>query len=141
MATSYKRRKRFIVLKITHERPTSVTIRKVSDDGIYIAAAVYQHTIALTAESVIEQWPDKPIEHLRDDDFDELLATKPELIILGTGKRNLFPPRELVFALARRGIGLEFMDTAAAARTFNVLSGEGRSVAAVLYFSAQEILS
>jgi uncharacterized protein len=61
------------------------------------------------------------------------METNPELIILGTGPTNVFPPRELVFALARRGIGLECMDTAAAARTFNVLSGEGRSVAAVLY--------
>jgi uncharacterized protein len=39
----------------------------------------------------------------------------------------------LLFAFARRGIGLESMDTAAAARTFNVLSGEARQVAAVLY--------
>jgi uncharacterized protein len=46
---------------------------------------------------------------------------------------NVFPPRELVFALARRGIGLEFMDTPAAARTYNVLASEGRQVAAVLY--------
>jgi uncharacterized protein len=38
-----------------------------------------------------------------------------------------------MFAFARRGIGLEVMDTAAAARTFNVLSTEGRRVAALLY--------
>jgi len=52
--------------------------------------------------------------------------------VVGTGTKNLFPPRDLVFGFARRGVGLEVMDTAAAARTFNVLAGEGRRVAAVL---------
>ena len=46
---------------------------------------------------------------------------------------TIFPPRELTFALARRRVGLEIMDTAAAARTFNVLAGDGRRVTAVLY--------
>ncbi len=53
--------------------------------------------------------------------------------MLGTGNTVVFPPRELVIAMARSGIGLESMDTPAAARTFNVLAGEGRRVAAVLY--------
>ena len=38
-----------------------------------------------------------------------------------------------MFAFARRGVGFEVMDTRAAARTFNVLAGENRRVAAVLY--------
>ena len=57
----------------------------------------------------------------------------PEAVLLGPGSSNVFPPRELMFAFARKGIGLEVMDTAAAARTFNVLANEGRRVAAVLY--------
>jgi uncharacterized protein len=43
------------------------------------------------------------------------------------------PNRDLMFAMARSGVGLEFMDTPAGARTFNVLLGEGRSLAAILY--------
>ena len=53
--------------------------------------------------------------------------------MIGTGWAPARPPRELTFAFARKGIGLEVMDTAAAARTFNVLANEGRRVAAVLY--------
>jgi len=67
------------------------------------------------------------------DDFSRLLNDNPEIIVLGTGKEIQFPPRELVFAMARRGVGFEVMDTRAAARTFNVLAGEDRRVAAVLY--------
>ena len=56
--------------------------------------------------------------------------------VYGAGARQVFPPRELMFAFARRGVGLEVMDTAAAARTFNVLAGEGRKIAAVLYIGS-----
>lgn len=73
------------------------------------------------------------MHELNESDFDELLDANPEVIIVGTGATNIFPPRELVFAMARRGIGLEVMDTTAAARTFNVLVGEDRQVAAVLF--------
>ena len=74
-----------------------------------------------------------PVESLTVDDLAILIETGPELILLGTGNRQLLPNRDLMFAMARRGIGLEVMDTPAAARTFNVLVGEGRSVAAVLF--------
>ena len=120
-------------MKITQELSTTITIRKISNQEVCIGNESYRQTIALTTDTVIEDWPDTPIAELRETDFDVLLEVNPELIILGTGSNNVFPPRELVFALARRGVGLEFMDTAAAARTFNVLSGEGRSVVAVLY--------
>lgn len=108
----------------------------MSDHEIHIGDEVYRHSITLTADSGIGAWGEKPIADLRADDFDALLELKPELIVLGTGSNSIFAPRELVFALARRGIGLEVMATAAAARTFNVLAGEGRSVAAVLYLGA-----
>ncbi len=74
-----------------------------------------------------------PVESLTVDDLALLIETGPELILLGTGNQQLLPDRDLMFAMARRGIGLEVMDTPAAARTFNVLVAEGRSVAAVLF--------
>lgn len=55
-----------------------------------------------------------------------------EFVLLGTGPRNALPPREVRDALQRAGIGLEFMDTPAAARLYNVLTAEGRRVAAAL---------
>ena len=108
-------------------------IRSVSEGRIRIADQTYDSTVALTLDNVIADWPVKPLDELGEDDFSALLGENPEIIVLGTGSRNVFPPRELVFAMARRGIGFEVMDTAAAARTFNVLASEGRSVAAVLY--------
>lgn len=120
-------------LKFTRESPGTITIRSVSDEGIHINDQVWSESVAVTAEEIVEQWPPVAIADLVADDFDVLLEHAPELVIIGTGAQSQFPPRELSFAFARRGVGLEFMDTAAAARTFNVLVGEGRRIAAVLY--------
>jgi len=108
-------------------------IRNVADGEIHIGREVYRHSIALTAEQILDEWNDKPVGELKPDDFMDLTATGAELIVLGTGRENIFAPREVTFALARQGIGLEVMNTRAAARTFNVLASEGRKVAAVLY--------
>jgi uncharacterized protein len=61
-----------------------------------------------------------------------LLPLKPELVVLGTGTRLRHPAPELIRPLIEAGIGLEVMDTAAACRTYLVLSSEGRQVAAAL---------
>ena len=110
-------------------------IRSVSTDGIRIGDEIYERTIALTADVVIDDWEHKDIAALNENDFDALLDHEPEVVVLGTGATNIFPPRELVFAMARRQVGFEVMDTPAAARTFNVLASEGRRVAAVLCLS------
>lgn len=120
-------------MKFTRETSTSLTIRSVSGGKIRVGDTAYDHAIALTADSILGKWSRKAVAELNEDDFAALLEGKPEVIIVGTGTTNIFPPRELVFAMARRGIGLEVMDTAAAARTFNVLVAEDRQVAAVLY--------
>lgn len=120
-------------MKFTRETSAALTIRSVSDGRICIGEKSYDHSIALTASAIIGEWSQTTVHDLNASDFDELLRTEPEIIIVGTGKTNVFPPRELVFAMARRGIGFEVMDTTAAARTFNVLVGEDRQVAAVLF--------
>jgi len=108
-------------------------IRRVTSEAIVIGEQRFTETIALTPEAMLEGFVSAPIAELELPHFELLLATGPELVLLGTGSRNIFPPRELIFAFARRGVGFEVMDTPAAARTFNVLAGEGRRLGAVLY--------
>jgi uncharacterized protein len=111
----------------------TLTIRSITAGVIVVGADTYQSTIALTPDTVHDDWPEKAVSELVESDFSRLLESQPEVLIMGTGSANVFPPRELVFALARKGVGLEVMDTAAAARTFNILASEGRRVVAVLY--------
>ena len=64
------------------------------------------------------------VKRLREQD--------PEVVIIGTGSRHVFPSPELFAPLIRDGIGVEFMSTSAACRTYNILSTEGRKVVALL---------
>ena len=120
-------------MKFTREISSVTTIRRVSGKAIVIGENRYTETIALTPYGLVEDFAPPPLEELGLSHFEMLLEDEPELVILGTGDRTVFPPRELTFAFARRNIGLEVMNTAAAARTFNVLAGEGRRLAAVFY--------
>jgi uncharacterized protein len=122
-------------LKFTREQAAVNTVRKVGQGSITIGGRVFESNIGLTAGSIIENWPPCPIDDLDEQAIQAILETKPELLLLGTGWRARIPPRELVFAMARRGIGIEFMDTPAACRTFNILVGEGREAAAILYMN------
>lgn len=69
---------------------------------------------------------------LDDAALEPLAALSPEFILIGTGAALARPPRELVAALEARGIGVESMDSRAAARAWGVLRSEDRWIAAAL---------
>ena len=60
------------------------------------------------------------------------LASDLSFLILGTGSALRRAPREVRLAFEQAGLGLEAMDTGAAARTYNILLTEGRPIAAAL---------
>ena len=67
-----------------------------------------------------------------------LRALDPEVVVVGTGARHVFPPCGLFAPLIRDGVGVEIMSTSAACSTYNILSGEGRKVVALLLPIAEE---
>ena len=96
-----------------------------TDDGIFPA-------LMMTVDSVAA-WSPPPLDALTPDDLAPLLAAAPEFILLGTGADLSRPPRALIAWLEERGIGIEPMDSRAAARAWGVLRNEGRQIAAALY--------
>jgi uncharacterized protein len=98
----------------------------VVDDGVYLA-------LLLTPLSA-SQWAAPALPDLALGDLEPLLALspEPEFLLLGTGPRLTHPPRTLREALEALGIGLEVMDSRAAARTWGLLRGEERWIAAAL---------
>lgn len=89
-----------------------------------------QASFILSPQQLIEGWPVVQATELNAGDMASLIALQPEVVILGTGDNQIFPPAEALAACLSRGIGIECMSNAAAARTFNVLAGEGRNVVA-----------
>jgi len=119
-------------LQFTRDPVSAVTIRHVDRGRIHIGNEDFDHSIAVTSETVLRDWPEIGVDNLNIDDLQDILSLNPDVLILGTGWQPVFPHRDLTFAMARRGIGFEVMDTPAACRTFNVLIAEGRKPAAVL---------
>lgn len=60
------------------------------------------------------------------------LDRPPEFLLIGTGAGLVQPPRALVRAIEARDIGVEVMDSRAAARAWGVLRAEDRWIAAAL---------
>lgn len=88
----------------------------------------------LILEDAARDWGAVRLADLTPDDFAEVLAARDavEFVLLGTGLTQGLPPRPVRDALKAAGVGLEFMSTEAAARTYNIVASEGRRVAAAL---------
>lgn len=80
-------------------------------------------------------WTDAPvIDALTEQALGDLLEGErtPEFLLLGTGARLRQPPRAFVRALESRGVGVEAMDSRAAARAWGVLRAEERWIVGAL---------
>ena len=78
-------------------------------------------------------WTPPALTELTIADLQPLIEARPEFILLGTGATLVRPPAALVRALDAVDLGIEPMDSRAAARAWGVLRGEGRVIAAALY--------
>ena len=92
------------------------------------------HTAVLLTPERALPWSPPALDALTAADIESLLALDPppEFLILGTGLATAFPPRAFLATLEAKGIGVEAMDSRAAARTYGLLRGEGRWIAAAL---------
>ena len=112
------------------------TITGYGDGYIEINKIPYSHAVLLSSDGEILEWGVKSFEDLNPADFTQMASLKPELIIIGTGKRQRFPKPELLKALIEAKVGFEVMDSQAACRTYNILVGEGRQVLLALVVEA-----
>lgn len=87
-------------------------------------------SFVIAPDRLIEDWPVPWATALDVAAIDVLLALAPEVVLLGTGATQEFPHPSVMAACLQRGIGIECMANAAAARTFNILASEGRKVVA-----------
>jgi uncharacterized protein len=107
-------------------------IRTYEPGRIVVNQDSFVRSLIVLPGRLISDWPPQTFEDLAPPHLEDLVPLQPELVILGTGKRQRFPRAELLAPLVQAGIGWEVMDTGAACRTYNILMGEGRNVAAAL---------
>ncbi len=99
---------------------------------IVVSGCDYATGLIVSPRQIVEGWGPAEPAYLTAQHIAALLDLDPQVIVIGTGVRQVFPHPTLYTHAHRRGIGVEVMDTGAACRTYNILVGEGRRVAAGL---------
>ena len=118
-------------MSLLEQRPEGVlAVRWVSADAIAIDQRELRASFLLTPTDVIPDWAPTNVDGIDDAALDAIAALKPAVVLFGTGEKQRFLHPKRLAALLTKGIGVESMDNAAAARTFNLLAAEGRNVVA-----------
>ena len=111
------------------------------DDHVMVNKVRHDGNLIVTADGIHTGWAPAvggDLAALTADDLAAVAELRPEILIVGTGRRQRFPSPALLRPLIEARIGFEFMDLPAACRTYNILVSEGRSVAVALLFEAAD---
>lgn len=141
------------VLLQKDSNPELNTVTAYGDDYLEINRERFESAIWFAPQGPVRsldvQWPDDidaallqtlvgvqdvardPLAFL-DDAPAALPPDAPEVVLIGTGARQVFLSPDVIQPLIKLGIGVETMTTQAAARTYNILMSEDRHVLALL---------
>lgn len=121
-------------MKFTLDSRTDVNLIRGYGAGEVRIGEVVQHAPCIVmADRLILDWQARDVATLGPADLEPLFALNPNVVLLGTGAKQIFPGSAVRQAFAARKVGLEVMDLGAACRTFNILVQEERRVAAALF--------
>ncbi|WP_310626709.1 Mth938-like domain-containing protein [Limnohabitans sp.] len=119
-------------MKLQPDRIETQSVTAYGLGWIAVKGEKITHSVLITSEGLRLDWHCTSFDELGPEHFAQLAGLEVELVIFGSGEQLRFPRPEWQVGLMQRRIGLETMDTQAACRTYNILAGEGRKVAAAL---------
>ncbi len=111
---------------------SNIFIKNYENGCFYIADSVYEHNI-LILNNQISKFIITDNSQLRLDDIEKIIIKEPEIIIIGTGMISVLPNKEIINICHSKNIGIEFMKTESACKTFNLLIAEERKVAGIFF--------
>ena len=103
-------------------------IKSAAADYCEFYHQTYRQSILIPWDDNIEAVDIKSVSSLNTRFIKKLAKLKPEVILLATGDRIVFPDTDILSPLIKNNIGFEVLDNQAAARTFNILMSEERKV-------------
>jgi uncharacterized protein len=145
------------ILKLHNDPATTLnTVTAYGPDYIEVNLVRFSHAVAFGPEGAVAEWPVEspaditpalleqaaglsraprdPLAFLDDPESGPAARPPgaPEVLLVGTGARQKMLPPATLRPLLAMGVGIEVMDTQAAARTYNILMSEGRRVVVAL---------
>ncbi len=119
-------------MKLQPDRMDVLAVTGYGDGWIAINGDKVEHSVIISSKGARLAWPCEHPDELGPAHFQAVCDLGVEMLIFGSGRRLQFPPPQCLQSLMQQGLGIETMDTQAACRTYNILAGEGRHVAAAL---------
>ena len=116
-------------------QPDRIDVPSVTGYGpgwVAIQGEKIHHSVVISSNGAQLDWQCERFEDLEPSHFAQLAQLDVELVIFGSGRLLRFVSPGWIQGMMEKRIGLETMDTQAACRTYNILAGEGRKVAAAL---------
>jgi len=108
------------------------TIKGYSPGKVKINDTIYETSLIISADNIIE-WNVESVDSLTPEHLDPIIKLKPDLVLIGTGEKLIFPKPILLEPFHKAKIGIEFMNNAAACRTYDLTLVEGRRVVVALF--------
>jgi len=120
-------------MRLTQDSTSGINlIRGYAAGEIRINEQAYAEALIVSAQALCVVAELQALSDLDRGVAERVVAMQAEIVLLGTGRRQVFPDAAFGANFLRAGIGFEVMDTGAACRTFNVLVAEQRRVVAIL---------
>ena len=107
-------------------------IESVGSGKIQYQGKWYEKSLIIGIDRIIFPWKHPDVEDLNMSDFEPVFDGNTEVILLGTGTKQVFPDEHLLTKILKRGVGIEVMDSQSVCRTFNLLVSEYRKPFAML---------
>ena len=117
-------------MKLQPDKTDVQTVSGYGDGWIAVDGERFTHSLVISSSGARFDWDCKHFDQLTEQHFARIAELDTELVIFGSGEKLRRPPPVWLLPLLNRRIGIETMDTRAACRTYNILSGEGRKVVA-----------
>ena len=109
-------------------------IESVGNGKIQYQGKWYEKSLIIGIDKIIYPWKHPDVADLDISDFEPVFDGNTEVILLGTGAKQVFPDGYLLNKILTKGVGIEVMDSISACRTFNLLVSEYRRPLAMLMF-------
>jgi len=115
---------------------SSYFIRRVEPQKITLNQKDYHQSLVIHGDFLLELPKTHRPEDLKMEFMQMLSERKPNVLLLGTGKTQIFLEPIFLKPLIEAQIGVEVMSTPAAARTYNILAQDGRNVMGIFLLDA-----
>ena len=121
-------------MKLDFDQNNSIpVISEYSEQGIVVGTQCVCEPFVACGEEIITDLLPNNVAELSEAVIETIVGRNVDIIILGTGRQQVFPDATILLPALKCAVGVEVMETGAACRSYNVLVGEGRKIAGLFY--------